>query len=292
MRKGSKKKKERTELDNAEKKFQSLVDKRNELNSEANIYRDERDAIHNQKKKLLEEAREKRVLRNTLVKEMREHKKKRNEMQKKAKELIAFKQKRGGKIEKNLPQTIEEIRKEMARMEIKQETTSMPIDDEKELLEKIKTKAKELKELEKLMKEQVDIVADVEELDAKIDELFKEADKEHEEVVRLSDESQEHHERVTTLMKESSVLINEAQKKHEKYIKIRERATKFHEKAMEMRKKVLDMKKEKRMERAEARKLINEQNIAVKKALDDEEELDKAAKASVEKLMKKGKVEM
>jgi uncharacterized coiled-coil DUF342 family protein len=99
MRKGSKKKKERTELDNAEKKFQSLVDKRNELNTEANIYRDERDAIHAQKKKLLEEAREKRGLRNALVKEMREHKKKRNELQKKAKELIAFKQKRGGKIE-------------------------------------------------------------------------------------------------------------------------------------------------------------------------------------------------
>jgi hypothetical protein len=93
-------------------------------------------------------------------------------------------------------------------------------------------------------------------------------------------------------MNEVSVLINEANKKHEKYLKIRERANNFHIKAMEMRAKVLEMKKAKRNEIEEAKKVIRDQNIAVRKALDDEDELEKAAKASVEKLLKEGKVEM
>jgi uncharacterized coiled-coil DUF342 family protein len=135
MRKGSRKKKTPTELDNAEKKYQSLIDKRNEYNTEANAYRDERNTFNDKRKELSEEAKEKRAQRTALNKEMREHKKKRNELQKKAKELIAFKKSKGGKIEKNLPQTIEELRKEIARLEIKQETISVPIEEEKELLE-------------------------------------------------------------------------------------------------------------------------------------------------------------
>ena len=70
MRKGSKKKKTPTELDNAEKKYQSLIEKRDGFNKEANAYRDERNAFNDQRKKLTEEAKEKRAKRTALNKEL------------------------------------------------------------------------------------------------------------------------------------------------------------------------------------------------------------------------------
>ena len=292
-RKAKKAKKEKaSEIDNAEKRHQSLIEKRNKFNSEARVYREERDALHNQKKKLIEEMKEIRELRGALLKEMREHKSLRNQLQKEAKQLIAFKKKVGVRIHKNLEREIEEKRKEAARLEIKQETISLSLDDENKLLEQIKIKKTELHELEKLFKEQKNITADVDELNAKIDELFKQSDKEHEDVIRLSEEGEKYRERITTSMNEVGVLINEANKKHEKYIKIKERADYYHKRAVEMRGKILSIRKEKRMELEEAKKEIRNQNLEVKKALEDEKELDKIAKASVEKLLKGGKLEL
>jgi uncharacterized coiled-coil DUF342 family protein len=93
-------------------------------------------------------------------------------------------------------------------------------------------------------------------------------------------------------MNEVGVLINEANKKHEKYLKIKERADYYHKRAEEMRGKILSIRKEKRKELEEAKKEIRNQNLEVKKALEDEKELDKIAKASVEKLLKEGKLEL
>ena len=94
----------------------------------------------------------------------------------------------------------------------------------------------------------------------------------------------------TEKVKEGKVSIAEANKKHEEYIKIREEAQKTHEKAFEMRSKIMAIKGEKRKLREEAKKALKEQNINARKAVMDEKKLDEIADKSVESLKKGQKI--
>ena len=82
------------ELEGAEKRYQQLIERRNELNAEANSVREERDDINAQRKKLTEEMSEIRNKMKEISEELRTHKSARNEYQRKAKELIEMKKKR------------------------------------------------------------------------------------------------------------------------------------------------------------------------------------------------------
>ena len=89
-----------------------------------------------------------------------------------------------------------------------------------------------------------------------------------------------------------AALATEADKKHEEFLKIRARADEFHQKATEMRAKVLTIEDARRSEIREARNLLRQQNITVRKVLLDERKLDKAADDALQLLLKKGRVEM
>ncbi len=285
-------KKKKTELESAELKYQTLIDKRDAFNEEARVYRDERNALNEEKKDLIDEMSELKEERNKLVEEMRGHKNSRNEYQKQARELIEHKKKRGVKIRPNLADEIGALRTDVSTLEIKQQTTTLTLDEENKLLTTLREKIHEAKRLEELLKEQESILFDVKEIDESIDNLFKKADEEHALVVALSDESQKVHEKYVALVNEISHLINEANKKHEAFLKSREQADHYHQRAVEMLRKILSVKKEKREEWKRAMKVIEMQNIAVKKALDDEDKLKKVADEALERLLKKGKIEI
>jgi hypothetical protein len=59
-----------------------------------------------------------------------------------------------------------------------------------------------------------------------------------------------------------------------------------------MREKIIEIRKEKRMEKMEELKAIRDVNLAVKKALDDVSKKDKAAEEALQMLLKKGKIEI
>lgn len=120
----------------------------------------------------------------------------------------------------------------------------------------------------------------------------KKADEEHKEVIRLYNESQNYHEKMKTFVNEIAHLINKANKKHKGYLEIREKANKIHVKAMEMRNTVLVYKREIWKKRKEAKQVITDQNIKVKKVLEDKGNLEKHAESALEKLLKKEKVSL
>jgi uncharacterized coiled-coil DUF342 family protein len=64
------KKRTPTELEKAEVKLRTILDKRDELNEQANIIRQERDLLHQQRKEVSGKMREVRAKRDELVKEM------------------------------------------------------------------------------------------------------------------------------------------------------------------------------------------------------------------------------
>jgi uncharacterized coiled-coil DUF342 family protein len=115
-------------------------------------------------------------------------------------------------------------------------------------------------------------------------ELFKKADKEHEKVQKYYEESQKKHEEFKTLIYEIATLIGEANKKHKKFIEAREEAQVNHDKAMEMRSKIVSVKRERMQLFQESKEILRSQNLKARKELTDTTKLDKAAEESVERL--------
>jgi len=223
---------------------------------------------------------------------MREHKKLRDLYHKKAKELITERRKTRGKIVFSLPEKVLSLRQNMQELEFKQQTVPMSIKKERGIVDRIRKGKNEIKNIEEKLKEQEKTEADITSISGSLDELFKKADEEHKEVIRLYNESQEYHEKMKTFVNEIAHLINEANKKHKGYLEIRERANKVHVKAMEMRNTVLVYKREIWKKKQEAKKDIIDQNIKVKKVLEDKGKLEKHAETALEKLLRKEKVSL
>ncbi len=282
----------KSELDTAEIKLETLIQKRDALNEEAAVFREERDLLNKQKKELTDRMRALRDERNALVNEMRMHRDRRNELQRKARELIDLKRKVRGQIRTSIFGDLERLRREVRNLEMRQQTASLRLDEENALLDDLRGKLRGLKDLEERQGEQNRIGKEVGDLDASITDLFKAADREHELVVKLSNEAKDRHEKVVALVHQIGALIAKANKKHEEFLEIRTKADEYHQKAVEMRERVLTIRNAQRAEIREARSLIRQQNVAVRKALLDEKQLDKAADEALQLLLKKGRVEM
>lgn len=285
-------KKKLSEREGAEKRYQALIEKRDEMNEEANQVRSERNTLNETKRKLLDEMKEVKARRNDAAKEMKAHRKRRDEAQKKAKQLISFKRQKLGNLYKDLPREIEAFRADIQFLEMKQQTSVMTLRKENDLLDQLRAKQREIPRMEKLLNEQETILKEIDDMDKSITELFKVGDEEHEKVVEWSKVHQELHDKYMDTFHEVSHLTIEANKKHELFLKVRERADLFHQKAQEMRKKVIALKKEANEERMVGRRLVNEQNKLVKMVLLDEKKLDQAADDAVKELFRKGKIEM
>jgi len=292
MRKDSEKKKEIEQLRDAEKKFQSYIEKRNELNDMAKVTREERDMIHESRKDLKDNLDNVKKERDELVSKMRHHKQMRNKLQEEAKKLIEAKRHKKGAVFKNLPLRVEELNADVQMLEYRQETVPMSSGEENELIDKIREKRKEYKRTKKQMEKQKLVEIDITDKDNAIDELFKKADDEHKLVQKYYDENQKKHEKYIKLVNELSVSISEANKKHEQYIEIRNEAQKIHEKAFEMRSRIIAIKGERRKRWDEAKKAIKEQNIKARKAVMDKDKLDKIADKSVDALKKGEKISL
>jgi phosphoserine phosphatase len=284
----SAKKKEIEQLKDAEKKYQAYIQKRNELNDMAKIFREERDMIHQSRKDVKDKMDKVKKERDELVLKMKHHKKMRNKFQEEAKKLIEARRKRKGEVFKNLPLRVEELKADVQMLEYRQETVPMDPAEENDLIEKIRLKRQEYKRTSKRLDAQKQVEIDITDKDNAIDELFIKADEQHELVQKYYKENQKKHEQYIKFVNELSVSIAEANKKHEQYIEIRNEAQKVHEKAFEMRSRIITIRGERRKRRDEDKKAIKDQNIRARKATMDEKKIEEIRDKSVEAL-KKGK---
>lgn len=281
-----------SELQSAELKLRALLNKRDEINDQAAILRSERDSLNEQKMDLQDQMNAARDKRDAFVAEMRVHKKRRDELQAKAKELIEYKKKMKGKPMGDLKDEIRNAERQVKEMILRQQTVPLTIPDERKLLEAIKAKTAEVDKLKKTLSEEEKVFKEIKDVDRSIDALFREADKSHAEVVRLSEEQHKAHEEASGFMKELVALRASADKKHQEFIKLREEADGVHQKALELRGKVLEIRKEKRMERFEEERAVRDVNVAARRALDDKDKREKAIDEALATLLKNGKLEI
>lgn len=281
-----------SELEKAEIKLDDLVGRRDALNGQASVLRQERDQLHEQKRGLSAEMRNLKAERDEIVRRMRAHKETRNELQARAKKLIDFRRQVRGKVKGSVAGELAALRKDFQRVEMEQQTRPMELDEENELLKDLRATMRQIRELEQMKGQQDAVTKEVRDLDATIDELFQHADEEHEQVVLHSRKGNEIHERVTELIKNLAVLIAESNKKHEEFLDARAKADEIHAKIVDMREKVLTTREAQRAEVREARQILKQHRQEVRRNLYDERKLDEFADQAVQALLKKGKVEI
>jgi uncharacterized coiled-coil DUF342 family protein len=274
----------------AEKKYQALIEKRDEYNAEAERVKAERDALNQKKKELMQQIESLKKEKREFAEKLALHKKKRDEMNAKARELVGLRKDKRGRIRKNLEEEVKGLEEEIAALDRKQQTTSLPLEEEREVIARIKQKTEELKQLKTILGEQENLISEVKTLDEMITNLFNEANKEHAEVVVLSAQVKEYNEKIKSIVDEISHVIAEANKKHEEYTGLKAKATECHLKAREMREKIITTRRELKMEEIEAERIIEEHNDNVRKKLMDEKIYDEFAEKSIEELLKKGKI--
>ena len=282
----------RTEADTAERIHEDLIRKRDEQNIRANELREERDAVHAQKRELIEKMTALKNERDALVAEMRKHKERRGEFQAKARALLDRKKSVTGRMDRDLPGSIESLKLEIRELELRHQTNPSSIEEERDLLDRIRARTEALHELESRMGEHEDLTLKAEDLDGMIDEAFKKADAEHAEVVRLSEEAEEIHQRVVAHIEEINHLSAEGDKKHQGLLEARALADRYHQKALEMRQKLMATRREAREERKRQQEELDELNKAIKERFDSEEAQKEAEAEILELLKKKGKVSL
>ena len=281
------------ELRNAEKDFRRLIEKRNELNDQAREARDERDALNEQKKNLVSEMRRLQTERDAKNASAREWKDKRNEFQRQAKALIENKRKmRKDSSSGGQGGIIRALENEIRAMERMQETTAMTIPKEKELLEKIKAKMKELEAARLVYAEEAKLLADVKDIDGKIDELFRSADEAHKQVVTLSNEGQALHDQIGPVLEQLKFLDAKSDEKHQAYIALRKEADEFHAKAMGLREQVEKLREERRKLYGERKQEVQNVNKDARENLFDEAKLEDKADDAMKALLAGGKISL
>jgi uncharacterized coiled-coil DUF342 family protein len=281
------------ELDKAEEKFDALITKRNMLNDEANELRQVRDMLNDQKRKLLDETLDTKKEKDAKVAEMGIHKRKRNELNAKAKELIQLKR----QLHQNTPDTemyreIDRLNREFEFLEMKQQTDTLSVQEENEVIQKMRFNFAERNRLLAVTRKGEEFFSKLEEANVQIDRIFDEARKEHEAVTSLYREVQAFGEQMNAKMNEASILIGEADRKHAEFVKKREEADACHYQAMEMRSFILEQRKERREKAMESRKALQEQNFSVRKTLFDKKASEEEADKQLQELMKRGKISL
>lgn len=285
-------KKTLSELQQAEVRFRSLLEKRDGYNAEARAIREQRDLLNLKKGELRSEVNRLRDRRSLLLTEVRQHKDRRNELQGKAKELINVKRKLGGGLKRGIGGELEDRRELVRAMETKQQTASLTLDQEERLLEQLREAQAELDRLEAIAKDHQDVLKEVEELDTTIDGLFQTAEEEHQEVVRKSESVQALRDEIDVKIEGLSLLVAEANKAHETFLSVKQKADHYHQRATEMREKILSVKRSRREEYKESMKALRDHKEAVRKALEDEKAVEKVVDEAISHLRKEGKLEL
>lgn len=281
-----------TELEKAEIKLQSLVEKRDALNEEARLLRDERDLVVAKKRETAAALRELRTRRATLIEQARAHRGRRDEFQRQAKALIELKRKVRTKVSGSVADELQALRREIAKMEMRQQTTSLTLDEEKELLKHLRERVRRADDLQEIKVDQDNVRKEVRDLDSTITELFEKADREHAGALERSRGAQTITDEMEPLMDAMATLALEGDEKHEAYLEARRKADEVHAQIVEMRGHVLAEREMRRAAYREGQDILRRQNLNVRRALQDPKMLDASADEALRVLLQKGRVEI
>ncbi len=277
---------------NLQDKFHGYLDQRNHYNDLSRGARDARNLLNDQRREKSLEINQFKEVRDAANEKMREHKEVRNSYQDQAKALISQKKGKKGDMERSLPLQVRKLKQEIEEALLRQETTVMEPSKERDLLDTVRQKKAQLKELEGQLSKQKALEVDLSDTDKAIDELFAKADDEHKLVKQYHDEANAAHAKFIEAVKQVRIISEEADEKHKEFVALKTKADDFHNKAMELREKVMAVRGEHRAQMQERRQEIRSVNQNVNQRLNDPKAIEKANESALDALKKGGKISL
>ncbi|MGQ0535769.1 MAG: DUF7121 family protein [Methanobacteriota archaeon] len=278
-------------LEAAEKRLRRLLERRNELNDQARVAKEERDMLQGERRRILDATAELRGKRGALIEELRLHKDRRNALQARARAVIEARKGARTKLPTDKRARMAALDEEIARMEHTQAHSTLSSKKEEALLKDLRAKAKEREALRAELDAAAGVDKEIAAMGTDIDKLFAEADAEHKETQRIAGELDAIRATVDPQMEKLDVLSSEAEKKHAEVVAFRERADHYHQRAEELKAKVMGLREVAHGDEREAGKLLSEMREAARD-LEAPELLDAKADEVIELLKKKGKVSL
>jgi len=246
----------------------ALKQERNKLNSEARMWAEKRNAIHEQIKALRAEAKllkEKRDSKNQKVKELKvQREQAKSEQKEKRAQISKIKEKMQVFIEKKPSRPMVDIQKDINSLEWKIQTTSMSLKEENVLVDQIRI----LESQRAIHKQFQELKNTLVELQTEEKALATKAKLHHETLAELAEQSQEFHKQMLELLTKAQNLKPEADAAHQKHVKFRQKANEVHQKFLELLKQINSLKLEikKKEEEQQAKKQQELREETVKKA--------------------------
>jgi len=233
--------------------IEELMEKRERHNAEAEKHRHHRDRLNEQTKEwvhkrddlnaqardLIDEANAHKTKRNQLNQEVRDIKVQRDLWNRKVNETAeALARKKRDKEPRKGP-PIRMLKKRLKDLELQQQTSSLSLAKEKELIDQIRALSVEIKAMEK----ELESDAEIKTLMTEANEARDKAEFFHAKVEELAVESQKEHDTMMEIYDRSDAIRKEADKAQENFIKCKVQADEEHQKHIEMIKQVHDYDK-------------------------------------------------
>ncbi len=227
-----------------DRELAALKEERDRVNSEARKWSEKRDSIHEQIRGLRAEVADLRGKRDALNREVQRLKglrgKAQAERREKRDQMSKLREKLRGLIEKRPPRSMRETEKAIEGLEWKIQTSSLSLEEEKELIGQVK-----LLEAQLLIHRKIQRLKDrLTGLQKEREALKAEAELNHEKLSELAGQSQTFHEEMLKALERIRALREEADGAHQKYVAIKQKAQPLRQRHAELSQQIALLRQE------------------------------------------------
>jgi uncharacterized coiled-coil DUF342 family protein len=226
----------KTDLKNKSEEYKN---KRNELNLEASKCATTRNELNKRTKDLIDEAQQLKKLRDENNQQVSEAKLKRDELNEQANKVYA----EIDKIRKDLNlgdgPSLKELKREIDRLEFKQQTEVLTPTSERELVDNIAKMTEELKR----RKQQLEGSSELKSLLEKAQSLRDEAAVHHNKVKEYAEAAQQYHDKMIVIFKDADKVRAESDEAHKEFVKAQEAADEQHRLFIQSQKEIRELNK-------------------------------------------------
>jgi uncharacterized coiled-coil DUF342 family protein len=231
-------------IEELNRKLAFLKEKRGKLNLEARGWAEIRNSLHEQIKALrtkVSDLKEKRDALNERVKELKNLREQaRTERREKSTQILKLKEKLKRLAKKKPSQNMHYVENEIEKLEWKIQTTSLPVNEEKLLIDQVRVLETQLslhKQIQKLGNALFELQTEEKALETR-------ADFHHEKLSELAEQSQSFHEKITVILSKVNTLRVEADAKHQKYVEFKQQAQTVHQEQTELLRQINSLREE------------------------------------------------
>lgn len=233
-----------TKIEKLNKELAPLKEERDKLNAEAKKWANKRNALHEKIKNLRKDANTIKEKRDALNENVQKLKNMRNQMKTergtKHDKVVELQEKIRALNEKKPEGNMRRIQKEIEEIDWKIQTSSLPVKEEQELVNRVRQ-----------LESQLTVQKQIDKVKQKLFEL-RDGEKNvgleektlHEKLSELAEQSQKFHAQMIEILEKVKTLQAEADEAHQKHLEARQQAQELHQKCVELMEKIGAIHKE------------------------------------------------